>query len=86
MSDYRQELGPPPSIFYLLGKVGGTLVRATVAPVAVTLADGLLRLAGTNEICPCGSDKHDASLEERLHTAWWQGYHRRENEIEEGRL
>lgn len=86
VEDYERVLGPPPSVPRLVGSIGVMLIRYTVAPVAVAFADGLLRLAGTDEICPCPADGHDASLEDRLHIAWSQGYYERDNEIREGRL
>jgi hypothetical protein len=52
--------------------------------VAESAVDVLLLTLPTEE-CPCGSDSHDSSLEDRLHTAWWQGYWRREFEIQRDR-
>jgi hypothetical protein len=51
---------------------------------AESTVDVLLLTLPTEE-CPCGSDSHDTSLEDRLHTAWWQGYYRREFEIHRDR-
>jgi hypothetical protein len=49
---------------------------------AVEATIDVLLLTLPTEECPCGSDSHDTSLEERLHTAWWQGYYRREYEVQ----